>query len=100
MFRSMVALLVAALVAGFQTAPSHAQTVCGDRAKILERLEKVHAEMPRAIGLTADGAVLEILSSPTGSWTILVTFPNRSTCLLAAGEAWESLPILASGQPA
>lgn len=100
LFRAIVASLVAASAAATQAAPSHAETLCHDRAVILERLKVAYAEMPRAVGLTADGAVLEILASATGSWTILVTYPSLTTCVLAAGEAWETLPVAAADRPA
>lgn len=99
-YRLTVALLGAAIVAAGQAAPALGQAVCGDRADILANLEGAYLEMPRAIALTSDGAVLEIVASPTGSWTMLITYPNRPTCLMAAGEAWESVPLLVSDQPA
>jgi hypothetical protein len=74
--------------------PAHAgqhQQLCGDRSQILKRLEQGHEETPRALGLSADGGVLEILVSPAGGWTILVTYPKRPTCVLAVGEAWQML---------
>ncbi len=100
LFRAIVAALVTASVAATHAAPSHAEALCHDRAVILERLKVAYAKMPRAIGLTADGAVLEVLASPTGSWTILVTYPSLTTCVLAAGEAWETLPFPATDRPA
>lgn len=77
--------------------PAAAQAACGDRANILKTLEQLHSETPQAIGLSTDGALLEILVSSAGSWTILVTYPNRQTCLFAAGENWERVPVVASG---
>ena len=100
LFRAIVASLVTASVAATQAAPSHAEALCHDRAVILEKLKVAYAEMPRAVGLTTDGAVLEILASPTGSWTILITYPSLTTCVLAAGEGWEDLPITAPDRPA
>ena len=99
-YRLMVAMIAAAAVAGGLAAPARAQAVCGEHAEILGSLENEYAEMPRAIGLTADGAVIEILAAPSGSWTMLITYPNRPTCVLAAGEAWENFPALASDRPA
>ena len=83
--------------------PANAQqqrkTVCGERDKILARLEQKHQEKPQALGLSADGGVLEVLVSPEGGWTILVTYPERPTCIVAVGQAWQSLTHLV-GQPA
>ena len=80
--------------------PAAAQEACGDRADILEKLEKFHSERPQALGLSADGKVLEVLVSPTGSWTMLVSYPGRLTCLVATGEGWEHLPALPTGPSA
>ncbi len=39
--------------------------------------------------------------SPTGGWTILVTYPKRPSCVVATGDGWESLLVLVpAGQPA
>jgi hypothetical protein len=81
------------------SAPAEAARLCGDRDQILKRLEQRHDETPQALGLSADGGVLEVLVSPSGGWTILVTYPKRPTCVVAVGEAWQALQ-LTSGQPA
>ena len=75
-----------------------AATVCGDRDEILKKLEQRHEEMPSALGLSADGGVLELLVSPEGGWTILMTYPKRPTCVVAVGEAWQ--PLQLAGRPA
>jgi hypothetical protein len=75
-----------------------AARLCGDRDQILKRLEQAHEETPQAIGLAGDGGVLEVLVSPNGGWTMLVTYPKRPTCVVAAGAAWEMLQI--AGEPA
>ena len=66
-----------------------APKLCGDRDQLLKRLEQAHRETPQAIGLSGDGRVVEVLVSPEGGWTMLVTYPKRRTCVLAAGAAWE-----------
>ena len=76
-----------------------AAAACGDRAQMLEQLSSKYGEAPQAIGLTADGGVLEILASPKGGFTILVSYPKRPTCVVAVGSAFEMLTHLA-GQPA
>jgi hypothetical protein len=75
------------------SSPAAAAKVCGDRGAILKRLEQRHEETPQALGLSADGGVLEVLVSPDGGWTILVTYPKRPTCIVAVGEAWQLLQL-------
>lgn len=89
-----LALLGASLV----SQPAEAAARCGDRQEILKVLQQKHEETPRALGLSADGGVLEILVSPEGGWTILVTYPKRPTCVVAVGEAFQLLQL--TGQPA
>ena len=92
-------LLTTCLVVLFLAFPATAQPVCGDHGEIRERLEKNYSETRRAIGLTQDGGLLEVMVSPSGGWTILVTYPGRPTCVVAVGEGWESKIVL-SGQGA
>jgi hypothetical protein len=77
---------------------ARAAAICGDRHAILKSLAQRHEEQPSAVGLSADGGVLEILVAPDGGWTILVTCPKRPTCVLAVGEAWQMLQL--AGRPA
>ncbi len=94
-----IAVTALALFGGsLASAPAQAAQVCGDRGQILKQLEQGHAETRRALGLSADGGVLEILVSPQGGWTMLVTYPKRPTCVIAVGEAWQSLQL--AGEPA
>jgi hypothetical protein len=74
-----------------------ASKLCGERDQILKRLERVHQETPQAIGLSGDGGVLEVLVSPEGGWTMLLTYPRRPTCVVATGESWQMLQL--AGQP-
>ncbi len=76
-----------------------AQTICGDRAELVSRIEKGYAESRRSLGLASDGAVFEVFTSAKGTWSLVVTHPNGQSCLVAAGEAWENLPLPVKGQP-
>ncbi len=76
-----------------------AQTICGDRTELVNRLEKGYAESPRSLGLASNGAIFEEFLSAKGTWSLLVTHPNGQSCLVAAGEAWENLPLPVKGQP-
>ncbi len=86
------AFLFTAILGG---SPASAQAVCGDHGEVLAKLQKFHSETPRAIAVSADGKLLEVVVSATGSWSILLTRPNRRTCVVATGEGWESLPVVA-----
>jgi hypothetical protein len=74
-----------------------APKLCGDHDRILKRLEQAHEETRQALALSGDGGVVEVLVSPEGGWTMLLTYPRRPTCVVAAGEAWEMLQF--AGQP-
>ena len=51
---------------------------------------------------TEKAQVVEIFTSASGSWTIVVTRPDGQTCLVASGQAWEDITeeLPAKGEPA
>lgn len=42
------------------------------------------------MGLTNTGTLVELLQSEDGSWTLIMTMPNGRSCLMAAGQNWET----------
>ena len=102
--RRIVTLSAAVLLGGvaFGSAAGNAGPanvrICGERDVLLEQFAMQHHEKPQALGLGADGGVIEVLVSPEGGWTMLVTYPQRPTCVVAMGEAWEMLRT--AGEPA
>lgn len=97
MLKTFLKMLTVMSAAALVISPAFAQSACGERAPFVQQLEKVHHETPQAMGLSSDGGVFEVFASPAGTWTILVTYPNGVTCVVAAGEAWERLPLRALG---
>ena len=71
-----------------------AQMVCGKRDAIVAQLERTYGETRRSVGVQQGRAVVEVYASDkTGSWTILVTDTDGRSCLMAAGDAFESLTV-------
>jgi hypothetical protein len=71
---------------------AHAQGNCADHATVVERLGEHYGESRQSMGLASDNAVVEVFASmDTGSWTITVTRPGGTTCLVAAGQAYQYL---------
>ena len=80
----------AALIALTVPAASFAQPQCAPRAVVLDRLASGFGETRQSVGLAQGNQVVEVFASQdTGSWTITVTLPNGTTCLVAAGQAFE-----------
>ena len=85
-------IAAAVLLASCATpAPSHvepdlAPLRCTDRDDVLRQLAERWDEQIVFWGLTPGGFMVEILSSPDGSWTALVTSPRGLSCFLASGS--------------
>lgn len=75
--------------------PLAAPSSWSERSLIIERLAPDYGEAPKAVGVTNDGAVLELFKSDTDeSWTLVVTLLNGFSRVLAEGGAWVALPGL------
>lgn len=68
---------------------------CAERGVIAAQLGQLFGERPQAIGLGAGGRVVELFASPeTGTWTIVITEPSGTACMVASGEAFSILAEL------
>jgi hypothetical protein len=96
--RRSALLAMPALVAGIAL-PAAAQdrampfSTCGEQAYVTGYLRDQFQEVPVSLGLQADGRMLQIYASEeTGSWTMVSTTANGTSCIVAVGEAWQVLP--------
>lgn len=94
---ALTAAAIAALAGSLSTAALAQQMVCGERQHLVSHLGRAYSEQPANVGVAATGNLIEVLTSDGGTWTILVTDPKGVTCVVAAGESWETLPRLAMG---
>lgn len=85
-------LILAAVFAPLSSA-AMAQPQCDQRNNVLGHLAERYKEAPVAFGVTSQGRLIEVLSTIGGdTWTIIVSTPDGTTCLIAAGEAWRTRP--------
>jgi hypothetical protein len=72
------------------TTNAAAQTgYCLERNKLVEALDGRYSEKPIAAGLDVGGRLLEVFASGDGAtWTMIMTTPEGTSCVIAAGEKW------------
>jgi len=65
---------------------------CAARDSVVARLASKYGESRQSIGMAPKGRVIEVFASlETGTWTITVTLPDGTTCLVASGQSYEAL---------
>ena len=105
---TMIGVILPAIPAGAQMAGAQmagtqitgAQMLCGKRADIVRQLGEKYGETRRSLGLADSRGIVELYASDeTGSWTILLTNPQGTTCMMAAGEAFQIEPVKVVGNP-
>lgn len=91
MFLRTLTLAFGVLAAGPPAA--EAQILCGERARIVGQLERIYGEARKGMGLAGRQALFELwVAETTGTWTILATRANGTTCIMAAGDHWQDEP--------
>ena len=87
MKRTLKASLVASLLVLAGTV--QARQLCLPHAEAIARLQHDRSETAQGLGLGKRGrSVMELFTSKTGSWTILITRANGLSCIAASGENW------------
>jgi hypothetical protein len=61
-----------------------------DYKQLAAKLQQTYAEEPVSAGLGQDGNLVSVFaSSSTGTWTMVLTRPEGTSCVVAVGEAWQ-----------
>lgn len=99
--RAAAGLAVAATVvaAVASTGPAAAQGVCMPRERMVALLDSRYDEAPVALGLASGGRLVELFSTGDGAtWSLLLTAPDGTSCLMAEGQGWSMLAGPLAGQ--
>jgi hypothetical protein len=92
MYRLALAASLVAASALTASAAEEGPRSCSNRTDVLNHLANNYSEAPVAVGLAENGGVIELLTSGKGNtWTIIITMPDGTSCMLAAGEDWEQV---------
>ena len=94
---TVAALTIAAgliLSLGHITLVSAQTNSCAPRGEVIKHLAAEYKEKTAAVGIADNGsAVYEILTRSDGAtWTLLYSLPNGTSCLMATGQHWQSVP--------
>jgi len=82
------ALLAAALL----PVQAQAQSACGQRQLVVQKLEAGYGEAFVGGGMQSATAIYEVwFSEEKGTWTILMTRSDGITCIMAAGTNWQEV---------
>lgn len=90
-------MLAAGILLGSLSANATERLPCGDRTAIVKKLEAQFKEVGQARGLVSDTRIIEVFVSPDKNWTMLVSFPNGMSCIMASGQAWDQSPVALAG---
>lgn len=99
----MTAMILSLFTLAALAAPAMAQQqpmACAERSALLGELKDKYSESAQGVGLTGNGAVMELLTSDKGTWSLIVTMPNGKSCLIATGDEWQQAPVKVAGKDA
>lgn len=89
-----------ALVLCGLAAPATAEGFCAPRDMLVGRLAERYSERQQSIGLAGNDIMLEVFASEdSGTWTILMTRADGTSCLVASGTAYETVAAAPPGTP-
>lgn len=97
---TVLAVTASILISPFGAQSAAAQALCAGRDELVADLERKFAEVPESMGLSGNGKLFELFSSRDGAtWTLVLSDPNGTSCIVAAGKAWLRLPEKNPGFP-
>jgi len=98
MVRNMIPNLIgtAIMALAVMVHPAAAQPLlnCAEHSKVVDFLGLALFRDPAGCRLHQPGVILEVYVSESGSWTMLVTNANGSSCVVFAGQSWETIPVV------
>ena len=93
MTRQLLIFGLSALVAASSAAARFADLKCDDSARLSRMLTQDIGAERRALALRGPETALEVWVEPrNGDWTLVQRYANGTSCIVAMGQHWETLP--------
>ena len=89
---AFAAISLASIAGNAQAAPQ-----CSGHDKIAETLGNKFKETRRIMGVVNSKTVMEIFTSPKGTWTVVITDTSGLSCITTFGEEWQDVPVAVAG---
>jgi hypothetical protein len=68
------------------------EVICDDRARLENQLSHIVGATRQSRGLRGPDALIEVWIEPrSGNWTMVQSYANGTSCIIAVGEHWELL---------
>ena len=78
-----------ALLTALYSPPVVAQQMCGIHTSMIVTLNMNYGEIRHGWGLSGSRVLVELWANDeTGTWTILMVYPNGVACVRAVGKSW------------
>jgi len=72
---------------------------CGKHEKVIAFLGKKYKEQLQAMGMVSNKGFMQLFVAETGTWTVILTTPQGISCIVAAGDNYETNPKVAKLEP-
>jgi hypothetical protein len=93
--RRLAILVLMWLVWQLFVVPAGAQAVCAARTDIVKNLADKYGEQLSGHGMGSGNLniIVETFRSEKGTFTVLHSWPNGVSCVVAAGEGWKDIEV-------
>ena len=68
---------------------------CGRADQIVSYLSKKYKEQVKGMGVVGSKGFMQLFVAESGTWTVLLTSPEGISCIVAAGDNFETIPLAA-----
>lgn len=73
-------------------AKGETMSACGDRAELMKALRGKYQEELHGFGVTEGKAIIELMVSEAGTWSLVISPTKERSCLIGSGKGWEFMP--------
>lgn len=87
----VIPLLVVAVPAQSET--PIAEIICAPREQMLDRLRLSYGAELAGSGLRSAEAMIEVWAAPDGDWTLVQSYVDGRSCIVAMGEGWDNMAL-------
>ena len=84
-----LAIVLVFLASGALARSPIGEIICAPTGEMRSRLTVEFGEVRQGTGVRNPEEIMELWARPTGAWTLVLTYANGKSCIVASGEHWD-----------